>query len=179
MAAADAVDLAVDQVLAGEAIHVGAELAIVEARSRRAQADERVGDPAAVGGLEGVEQLDQGQPLVGAQFADEAEVEEDDLTGLRVDEDVARVRIAVEEAVDEDLLDERPDEDRAQVGRVHAGGAQALDVGDLDALHELRGQDARAWSARGPRPGCGSPGTAASTPRCASRGTPRCGSRAP
>ena len=39
----------------------------------------------------------------------------------RVDEDVAGMRVAVEEPVDEDLLDDRPDEQRAERGRVHAG----------------------------------------------------------
>ena len=38
---------------------------------------------------------------------DEPEVQEDDLPGVGVDEDVAGVRVAVEEAVDEDLLDHR------------------------------------------------------------------------
>ncbi len=48
------------------------------------------------------------QPLVRPQLADEAEVQEDDPPALWVDEDVAGMRVAVEEAVDEDLLDQAP-----------------------------------------------------------------------
>ena len=84
--------------------------------------------------LDRVDQPEQVDPLLRGELADEAEIEEDDLTRLRHDEDVARVRVAVEEAVDQDLLDDRPDEDGAQLGRVEARGAQLVRLGDLDAV---------------------------------------------
>src|SRR4029078_13127372 len=55
--------------------------------------------------------------------------------------------VAVEEPVDEDLPDEGPDEHAAEVAGVEAGGPQAVGVGQLDAIDELRGQDALAGAA--------------------------------
>ena len=48
----------------------------------------------------------------------------------------------VEEAVDEDLLDDRPHERRPELARVEAGLAEAVGIGDLDAVDELHRQHA-------------------------------------
>ena len=52
------------------------------------------------------------------------------------------MRVGVEEAVDEDLLDDRPHERRPELARVEAGIAERLGIGDLDAVDELHRQHA-------------------------------------
>ncbi len=54
------------------------------------------------------------------------------------------MRVAMEEAVDQDLLDDRPDEDGPEFGRVEAGRPELVRLRDLDAVDELHGDDALA-----------------------------------
>ena len=54
------------------------------------------------------------------------------------------MRVAVEEAVDEDLLDHRPDERASELVGVEAGLTQRGRVGDLDPAHELHRQHPRS-----------------------------------
>ena len=61
---------------------------------------------------------------------------------IRVAEDVARVRVSVEEPVDQDLLDHRADEHGPELGRVETGCAELVRLRDLDPLDELHGDDA-------------------------------------
>ena len=57
--------------------------------------------------LDRVDEAEQVDPLGRVELADEPEVEEDEPLRRGVGQDVAGVRVAVEEAVDEDLLDDR------------------------------------------------------------------------
>ena len=114
---AERVGLAVDQVLAGEPVDVVAEAGLVELLGGLAEGQQPVADARDVDLLDRVDQPEQVDPLLRVELADEAEVEEDDLLRDRVGEDVARMRVAVEEAVDQDLLDDRPDEDGPELGR--------------------------------------------------------------
>ena len=127
----DAAALAVHEVLADDPVHRLRERALVEVRSGRAQALERPGHRRRVPQLEPVDQVQEVHALVLGEPADEPEVEEDDPPGLRLHEDVAGVRVAVEEAVHQDLLDQRPDEDRSDLLAVDAGGVEGGDVADL------------------------------------------------
>ena len=115
---AQRVGLAVDEVLAGEPVDVVPEAGLVEAPRGLAEGDQAVGDPGDVDVLDRVDQAEQVDPLLAVELADEPEVEEDDLLRVGVGQDVARVRVAVEEAVDQDLLDDRPDEDRTRASAV-------------------------------------------------------------
>ena len=101
---------AVDEVLPGEPVDVGAELRLVEPGVGLPSAMSPSAMPADVDLLDGVDQAQQVDPLGRVQLADEPDVEEHEPLGRRVGHQVARVRVAVEEPVDEDLLDDRPDE---------------------------------------------------------------------
>ena len=79
------------------------------------RAMQTVGDARDVAAVDRVDQPEQIEPLLAVELTDEAEIQEDDLIGDRVGEDVPGVRIAVEEPIDEDLLDDRPDEHRSRV----------------------------------------------------------------
>ena len=68
------------------------------------------------------------------------EVQEDDLRP-RADEQVAGMRVGVEEAVAQDLLRVRLHEHSRNVAGIDAGRCQGFAVGDLDAVHELHHQD--------------------------------------
>ena len=136
--------LAVDQVLAGEPVDVVAVAGFVELLGRLAEGEQPVADPRDVDLLDRVDQPEQVDPLLRVELPDKPEVEEDDLLRDRVGQDVAGVRVAVEEAVDQDLLDDRPDEHGAELGGVEAGGAELVGLRDLDAVDELHGDDALA-----------------------------------
>ena len=112
--------VAIDQELAQDAVHVVTEGGLVEAFALVAEGDDGAGDGAAVDRPQPVDEVEQVEPLLLGELAHEAEVEEDDATGVGIDQDVAGVRIAVEEAVDEDLLDEGSNEGRAELGGVEA-----------------------------------------------------------
>ena len=124
--AADRVRRAVDQVLPGEPVDRRPERLLVEAPGRHAERDQAVGDARDVDLVEGVDEPEEVDPLLRPELADEAEVEEHDVLRRRVDQDVARVRIAVEEPVDQDLLDDRPHERVAELARVETGLADRL-----------------------------------------------------
>ena len=113
----------------------------VERRRGLPERDQSVADPLDVDLLDRVDQAEEIDPLLLVELADEPEVEEDDLFLLGIGEDVPGMRVAVEEAVDEDLLDDRPDEGAAELLRVEPGIAQLVGLRDLDALHELHRHD--------------------------------------
>ena len=81
--------------------------------------------------------------LVG-HLGDGAEVEDDDerLT-LRplLDEEVPRVRVGVEVAVDEELLVEGLHEARREPGAIEPHAVDLVEAGDLHPLHEGHGED--------------------------------------
>ena len=70
-----------------------------------------------------------------------AEVEEGHAAVVR-QEDVAGVRVGVEEPVDDDLVQVRAEELVGQRGAVDVDGRQRIEVRDLAALHELHRQHA-------------------------------------
>ena len=70
------------------------------------------------------------------ELADEPAVDEDDPAGLGDDEQVARGRVAVEEPVDEDLLDQGPDEGDAERLAVEAGNQIGRTLPMLEAVRE-------------------------------------------
>ena len=81
-----------------------------------------------------------------AHFADGAEVEHHQARPVtialaRLHEEVPRVRIGVEEAVDEELLVERLDETRGDLDAIEPAPLVLGELGDLEALHEGHGQD--------------------------------------
>ncbi len=76
------------------------------------------------------------------QLADHPAVEEGHHAGVEVDEEVAGVRVGVEEAVDEQHLHGCPQRGVTDRGDVEPGGAHRVDVGDLDAADELLRDDA-------------------------------------
>ena len=90
--------------------------------------------------LERPHERDEVEPLLLAQLAHEAEVEERDPTRRLVQHDVAGVWVAMEEAVDEQLLDERSDE-RPRHGVAVDAGIELVGMGGLDALHEVHDED--------------------------------------
>ena len=81
--------------------------------------------------LDRIDEPEQVEPLRLVQLPDQPEVQEHDPLRLRVAEDVAGMRVAVEEAVDEDLLDHRADEHGPELGRVEAGGAQVVGLREI------------------------------------------------
>ena len=98
--------------------------------------------------LDRVDEAQEVDALGRIQLPDEAEVEEHEPLRRGLRHEVAGMRVAVEEAVDQDLLDHRPDERRAQGVGVEAGVAQLVRVRDLDARDELHRQDARTPTGR-------------------------------
>ena len=118
-----------------------AEPRLVERPHRRAQRHEAVADALDVDLLDRIDEPEEVDSLLGVELPDKAEVEEDDLLGRRVGQDVARVRIAVEEAVHQHLLDHRADEHRAERRRIEACLAQLIRLRDLDPVDELHGDD--------------------------------------
>ena len=135
------VALAVDQVLAGQPVDVVAVGRLVELAGRLAERQEAVADARDVDLLDRVDQAEEVDPLLGVELPDQPEVEEDDLLGDRVGQDVAGVRVAVEEPVHQDLLDDRPDEDGAELRGVEAGRPQLVRLRDLDPVDELHRDD--------------------------------------
>ena len=117
----------------GQPIDVGPEALFVERVGGLAEGDEPVTDPRDVDLLDRVDESQEVHPLGRVELADEAEVQEHDLLGRRVAQDVARVRVAVEEAIDQDLLDDRPDEHGPEFGRIEAGRSKLVGLRDLDA----------------------------------------------
>ena len=90
------------------------------------------------------EETDDARAEALGELLGEAEVEEHDARALGLDEQVAGVRIGVEEAVGEDLLGEDVDERVRHPRRVDAGLPQRAHVVDLDALDELHHEHAAA-----------------------------------
>ena len=124
-ASASVAALAVDEVLADDPVDGLAEPALVEVGTGVPRLRIDAGDGGRVAQLEPVDQVQQVHPLVAVEPADQPEVEEHDAPRLGFDEDVARVRVAVEEAVHQDLLDQRPDEQRPDLAAVDAGRVEA------------------------------------------------------
>ena len=58
------------------------------------------------------------------------------------DEDVARMRVGMEEAVDEELLEEEICAQRTDGFEVDVGGAEGFQVGTLVTVDVFHGQDA-------------------------------------
>ncbi len=73
------------------------------------------------------------------------EIEDDELHLAiafgREDEEVPRVRIGVEEPIDEEHLVEGLDELEGDVLGLHAGGAELIELRDLEAFHERHRED--------------------------------------
>ena len=94
-----------------------------------------------VGHAEGPEQCQQVEALLLAELTHETQVQERQPTGVGVQHDVAGVWVGVEEAVDEQLLDGRPDE-RPRHPLAVDGGVQEIRPGGLDTRHEVHREDA-------------------------------------
>ncbi len=92
--------------------------------------------------LHGKDQLDQVHPLGQVQLAHHAGIQEGDLPALQVDQNITRMGIGMEKAVDEQLLDHGTQGVAGDGLALQAGGFDGLDVTDLHALDELHGQDA-------------------------------------
>jgi hypothetical protein len=60
---------------------------------------------------------------------------------LQIHQDVARMRVGVEEAIDEQLFDERSQDIFADRQAVQPGRVDGRDVADLDPGHEIHRQD--------------------------------------
>ena len=172
--------LAVDQVLPGQPVDV--------ARGTPPRRTTRVGLPSAMQAvadaldvdlLDRIDEPEEVDSLLRVELPDEAEVEEDDLLGRRVGQDVARVRVAVEEAVDQHLLDDRADEHRAERRGVEAGFAQLIRLRDLDPVDEFHGDDPLAGQLVVDGRDVDLGEALSCRPPAGGRGTPRCGSRAP
>ena len=86
-------------------------------------------------------ELRQPQALLHVQLAHHAEVDEGEHAGVEVHEQVAGVRVGVEEPVDRELLDERAQRVAGDDLPVEPSRLDGLDVADLDALDELLGDD--------------------------------------
>jgi len=86
-------------------------------------------------------ELAQAQPLLQVELAHHPEIDEGQHAGVQVDEQVAGVRVGVEEAVHRELLDERAERVAGDQVAVEARRFDGPDVTRLDALHELLGDD--------------------------------------
>ena len=86
-----------------------------------------------------VHQLSQEPPRAGVDAAHDAEVEEHDLA-VGVDVQVARVQVAVEQAVPQAALEDAEQQRLHQLGAVEAGLADGGGVVDADAVHPLHRQ---------------------------------------
>ncbi len=107
----------------------------------RAHPAQRVGHALHAALLGDDHQLAETQPLLQVELAHHPEVDEGEHAGVEVDEQIARMRIGVEEAVHRQLLDERAECVAGDLVAVEAGRLDRLDVADLDALDELLGDD--------------------------------------
>ena len=113
---------------------------------RLADAAQRLRERERVALTRGGQQVDQAEPLLQRQRPDHARVDEGEDAGVEADDDVAGMRVGVEEAVDQQHLDRGADGRVGDRHRVEAGGDDRLAVGRGDAVdelhrdHALRGQ---------------------------------------
>ena len=123
--------------IASESWGVGAVARVeglgVGAPERLAQRAQRLGERLGVVLGRCVEQADQVEPLAETELADHPGVDEGQHAGVEIDEHVAEVRVGVEEAVDQDHLDRRPDRVVGDRLRVEAGGQDRVAIVGLDA----------------------------------------------
>jgi hypothetical protein len=83
--------------------------------------------------------LREAQALLHIDLAHHPQVDEREYARFEVDEEVPGVRVGVEEAVDGQLLDERPERVAGDLLAVQTGLLERLHVADLDAADELLG----------------------------------------
>ena len=127
----------------GVARHQLADLAqvafLVEVFQPRAHRDRFVGDLLAAAVDRGEQQLEQALALLRRHVRDHAEVEQRQPPVVG-DQQVARMRIGVDLAVHEHLVEVAAHQRRAQLAEVLLGAAQAGQVGDLLAMDQLHRQ---------------------------------------
>ncbi len=102
-----------------------------------------LGDAKIVAGDEAVEDFREEAALLLAEPPGDAEIDGDD-GAVRLDEQVAGMHVGVEEAVAQRVAQERLDEVGGDRLQVVAGGAQRLDVGQLDAVDPVHGEHVAA-----------------------------------
>lgn len=88
--------------------------------------DDSLGQTLPVAVVQRPDQLGQRQALILGHVAHHAHIQKDDLRCLWIDPDVARMRVGVEEAVEQDLLQHGAQEFAGQGVAAHAGGIQLL-----------------------------------------------------
>ena len=84
-------------------------------------------------------ELGEAQPLLQVELSHHPEIDEGQHARVQIDEQVAGMRVGVEEAVHGQLLDERAEGVEGDLVAVEARVLDGLDVADLDALDELLG----------------------------------------
>ncbi len=169
---------------ADPALEVAPVAGLVHRPERRAQVAHHLRHPGDVLPAGHHQQLDQGEPLLERELAAHAQVDHLDVAGAEVDQDVAGVRVAVEEAVHQQLLDRTLQEPLGQPDRVDPGGPDRGHVDDRHPVDEVHRQHpgrttvhCGSWGCpHRTRPGPWRPGAGRCTPRCSSRArSARCG----
>ena len=108
---------------------------------RRAHPAQRVGHALHAALLGDDHELAETQPLLQVELTHHPEVDEGEHARVQIDEQVAGVRVGVEEAVHRELLDERAERIARDQVAVEARRLDRLDVAGLDPLHELLRDD--------------------------------------
>jgi len=116
------------------------ESLVIHRPERHAQRAQLVGHRREVPVHERPQQQHQVQPLGHGQLADHAAVQEGHHPGVEADVQVARVRVGVKEAVDQQHLDRRAEGGLPDLRHVKTGPAHRLDLRDLHPGDELLGQ---------------------------------------
>jgi hypothetical protein len=101
------------------------------------------GDADVIAGDEAVEDFGEETALLLAEPPDNAHVDRDD-HALRIDEEIARMHVGMEETVAQRMAQEGLDQRVGKRVEIVAGGLQPLDIGHLDAVDPLHRDDVAA-----------------------------------
>ena len=132
---------AIDHVLLNHLFHIRAILhRIYRARFAR-EPHKDIRNTARVFLIQRNDQINQVKPFRPIQYADQPEVNKCQCAGLRVNQNVAGMRVAVEKTIHHHLLEKRAHKTPSQIFAVHTRFIQRFRVCDFDPAHKLHGQN--------------------------------------